>query len=125
MADLLSAITILMVFLTFLFQAIDKEITNQINKPLPNVNKSMERKDLKIKLRNLLILKSIPITLVYAITSYTLLPKSVSIIHHSKINFWNFDPLNTIFIYINVGAIMLTIYSTVKMIQLIKKLISA
>jgi hypothetical protein len=125
MADILAAITVLMVFLTFLLQAIDNQITVQIDAPTPNVSKTIERAKFKKKLRVLLITKSIPITIAFAITSYTLLPKSISIIHHSRFDLWNFDILNTIFIFIELGAIGLTVYSTVKLVQLAKKLFLA
>lgn len=125
MADLLAAITVLMAFLTFLLQAIDKDIVKKIGEPIPNVNKIIERLKFKRELRNLLILKSIPISLAYGITAYTLFPKSISIIIHSKIDLWNFDPLTTIFVYIEFGAVLLMIYSIVKAVQLGRKLFSA
>lgn len=122
MGDLLSAISVFLVFITFLFQAIDKEISAQIAAITPDVNKIIERERFKKKLKNLLFLKSIPISIIYTLTSYTLLPKSISIIRNSKIDFWNFDPLNTIFIFIECGTIGLTAYSIIKMYQLIRKL---
>jgi len=124
MGDLLQAISVLLVFLTFLFQAIDKEISSLINTSVPDVNRIIERKRFKDKLGSLLILKSIPICIVYTITSYTLLPKSISIIHYSKLDFWNFDPLSTIFVFIECGSIGLTFYAVNKMLQLGRKFLS-
>lgn len=122
MGNLLAAISVLLVFLTFLFQSIDKEVSGKIDKPIPDVNKTNERARFKSELRKLFFLKSLPISIIYLTTTYSLLPKTVYILHHSKIDLWSFNPLNTIFVFIEYGLVGLTLYAILKTIQLYKKI---
>jgi hypothetical protein len=122
MADLLSAVSVLLVFLTFLLTSIEKEITEKCNTRKPELAQKEKRKLFNNDLIKLLFLKIVPIILIYFITFYALLPKSLKIITNSSFELWNFDELNTIFIFIELGLLSLTIYAVTKLFQLIKKI---
>ncbi|MFL5741386.1 MAG: hypothetical protein ACJ75B_14275 [Flavisolibacter sp.] len=122
MADLLSAISVFLVFLTFLLQIVDRDISAMIKESNPFQDKINDKKVFRKRLFKALFLKSIPITLIYLITAYSLLPKVVYLIKYGKIDLWNFDPLNTLFIFIQFGVTALFIYSAYKMAELIRKI---
>lgn len=121
MADLLSSISVLLVFLTFLFNTIEKEVTEKIAKRKPETQQTEARKQFNNELWKLLFLRTLPVTIIFIITFYSLLPRAIQILTTSKFSFWNFDELNTIFIFIELGLLGLTIYASTKTIQLIKK----
>ena len=124
MSDLLSAISVLLVFLTFLLQIVDKDISAVINKKNPFADKTNEIKLFGRELYKVLFLKSIPITLIFLITAYSILPKTIFLMRNGRVDFWGFDTLNTLFIFIQCGVIGLTIYSFYKTIKLIQKIYS-
>ena len=121
MADLLSAISVLLVFLTFLLNGIEKEVSENVLKKKPPAAQKEARNQFNNDTLKLLLLKTFPVTLIYIATFYSLLPKAVRIITTSKFSFWNFDELNTIFVFIETGLLGLTIFATTKAYQLIKK----
>jgi len=64
----------------------------------------------------------LPISIIYLITFYILLPDTVKIISTSTLNIWDFDELNTLFVFIELGILGLTIYAIMKTYQLFEKL---
>lgn len=123
MDDLLSAISVLLVFLTFLFNSIEKEVSEMISQRKPEIEQIEKRKLFNKELWKLLFLKTLPVTIIFVITFYSLLPKAFSIINASYLSFWDFDALNTIFVFIEIGLLGLTIFALSKTIQLINKII--
>jgi|WetSurMetagenome_2_1015567.scaffolds.fasta_scaffold85529_3 hypothetical protein len=121
MADLLSAISVLLVFLTFLFNEIEREVIIHINQSKPPVVQKVARKQFQRNTLKLLLLKVLPVTLIYIITFYSILPNTVNILNYSYISFWNFDALNTIFVFIELGLLGLTIFAITRLLQLIEK----
>lgn len=121
MADLLTSISVLLVFLTFLFNTIEKEVTEKIAKRKPETQQTKARKQFNNELWKLLFLRILPVTIIFIVTFYSLLPRAIQILTTSKFSFWNFDELNTIFIFIELGLLGLTIYASTKTFQLIKK----
>jgi hypothetical protein len=121
MADLLSAISVLLVFLTFLFNGIEKEVSVKINQRKPTIAQAEARRQFNNDTLKLLLLKTLPVTLIYIVTFYSLLPRAVHILRTSELSFWHFDELNTIFVFIEIGLLGLTIFATTKAYQLIKK----
>lgn len=122
MNDILSAIGVLLVFLTFLLGSIQGEISNILDEKEPESSQTSQIRIYKSKIRKVFWLKSLPITLIFLIISYILIPSSVKIITESQIDFWNFDALNTIFIFVEIGLLGLTSFSIFKSFQLISKL---
>lgn len=121
MADLLSAISVLLIFITFLLNAIEKEVNENISQKKPPIAQAEARKNFNRGTLKLLLLKTLPVTIIFIATFYSLLPKSIRIITTSSISFWDFDELNTIFVFIETGLIGLTIFAILKAWQLICK----
>jgi hypothetical protein len=121
MADLLSAISVLLVFLTFLLSGIEKDVTEKILQRKPTEAQKEARRHFNNDILKLLLLKTLPVTLIYIATFYSLLPKAVHILATSKLSFWHFDELNTIFVFIEIGLLGLTLFASTKVLQLIKK----
>jgi H+/gluconate symporter-like permease len=121
MADLLSSIGVILVFLTFLFNSIEKEVSEKIRERKPEISQVEKRKQFNSELLKLFWLKTLPITIIYVITFYSLLPKAVHLLATSHFSIWHFDELATIFIFIELGLLGLTIFAISKSWQLIKK----
>lgn len=121
MADLLSAISVLLVFLTFLLNGIEKDVNEKINQRKPTEAQTQARKQFNSEILQLLWLKTIPVTIIFIVTFYSLLPKAIHVLTVSSFALWNFDELNTIFIFIETGLLGLTIFATKKASSLVKK----
>jgi CBS domain containing-hemolysin-like protein len=122
MGDLLVAISVLLVFLTLFFNAIEKQVSEKVQLQKPEKEQVIKRQKYISELYKLLFVKTIPITLIFLITAYILLPKAVKIVITSNFNLWHFDELNTIFVFIVIGFWGLTVYAIIKTIQLISKI---
>lgn len=122
MADLLSAISVFLVFLTFLLNSIEKEVSDILSTRKPEVAQTDRLIRYKSDLKRIFYLKTLPISIIYLITFYTLLPDTVKIISISTLNIWDFDELKTLFVFIELGILGLTIYSFLKTYQLFEKI---
>lgn len=122
MADLLSAISVFLVFLTFLFNSIEKEINETLATRKPEIEQKENMKQFKKYIRRVTLLKTLPITLIYLVSFYTLLPSTIDILRTSKLNLWHFDELKTLFVFIEIGILGLAVYAAIKTWQLFTKL---
>jgi hypothetical protein len=122
MADLLSAISVFLVFLTFLLNSIEKEVSDILSTRKPEAAQSEKLKRYKADLRRIFFLKTLPISIIYLITFYILLPDTIYIISSSTLNLWDFDELKTLFVFIELGILGLTIYAIIKNYQLFEKI---
>lgn len=121
MAGLLSSVSVLLVFLTFLFNSIEKEVTEKVLERKPEIAQKDKRKKFDSDVLKLLWLKTLPVTAIYIITFYSLLPRTIRILTNSRFSIWSFDELTTIFIFIEIGLLGLAIFAISKSWQLIKK----
>lgn len=122
MADLLSAISVFLVFLTFLLNSIEREVSDILSTRKPEAAQADRLNRYKSDLRRIFFLKTLPISIVYLITVYILLPDTINIISSSTLNLWDFDELKTLFVFIELGVLGLTIYAIMKTYQLFKKI---
>lgn len=121
MADLLSAVSVLLVFLTFLFNGIEKEVSEQLAKRKPTGAQVEARRQFQKETLKLLLLKTFPVTIIFIVTFYSLLPTALHILTTSRIALWSFNELNTIFVFIEIGLFGLTVFAIIKLVQLIRK----
>lgn len=119
MADLLSAVSILLVFLILLFNGIEKEINEFLLKRKPT-DAQTEAKKQWVKEINRLLIKAIAVTMIYTLIFYALLPKTIYIISTSSFVLWNFDELNTVFVFIELSLLGLTVFAITRTSQLLK-----
>ena len=120
MSDLLSSISVFIVFLGFLLALIEKDVVTILKKTKPPIAQQEALNRHKKEVCKTLFLKAIPIALVFIITSYSLLPKATEIVMNSHFEIWSFDTLNTIFIFIEFGLLGLSVYAIINVVQLIK-----
>ncbi len=121
-SEILSSISVLLVFLTILVTYLSTELNAILNESKPVKDRKAEREKFIKKLRFILFIKSVPITLVFLLVTYTLLPTTFEIIQTSDVALWDFDSLRTIFMIVELGLVGFTIYSLIQTIRLIKKL---
>lgn len=121
MSDLLSAISVLLVFLTFLLNEIQKEVSLILAERKPSQAQKQDRKSYNGRIFSLLFFKAIPIAAIFIIAFYILLPKTITILLSSKITFWGFDELSTIFVFIELGLFGLSFFAISKILKLIKR----
>lgn len=121
-SDLLSSISVLLVFLTILVTYVSTELRAILDELIPDTTEAKKREKFFRRLRFVLFVKSLPITLVFILVTYILLPHTIDVISTSSFSWWNFDSLKTIFVIIEFGLIGFTIYSLTQTIRLIRKL---
>lgn len=122
MVDLLSAISVYLVFLTFLFNSIEKEIQKSLDLIKPEKEQQKKLKQYKKEVREILFIKSLPISIIYIVSFYVLLPMTINILKESSFNIIDFDALNTFFLFIEVGLFGLSLYAISKTYKLCMKL---
>jgi len=124
MGDLLSSISVLLVFLTFLLSSIEQRVSEKLSAPVPLKNLQSERKKFMGEIRTLLFLRTLPVTLIFGVVFYTMLPKTVEILMQSEFSWWYFDALSTILVFLELGLLGLMFYAGYRSYTLIGKLIS-
>jgi hypothetical protein len=121
MSDILAGISILLVFLTVLLSFISNGINDLLRTPKPGTARAEARVEFNSKLR---FAQSIPVTLVFILVWYVLLPQTATIISTCHFDIWNFDTLKTIFVLIELGVLGFIIYSGIQTSRLISKLLN-
>jgi hypothetical protein len=124
MSDILAGISILLVFLTVLLSFISNGINDLLRTPKPGTARAEARVEFNSKLRFALFAQSIPVTLVFILVWYVLLPQTATIISTCHFDIWNFDTLKTIFVLIELGVLGFIIYSGIQTSRLISKLLN-
>lgn len=119
MGDFLTAVSILLVFIIMFFE----QLTAQFEELpcMPDSEKKEECKKIKRKIRHLACKESI-LLLISLFLFYLMLPDFVSNIRSSKIDFWSFDKVKTIFCSIEVLLFGFSGVIIIKLIQTLKKL---
>jgi len=98
--DSFSATSVLLVFIIMLFSLRYPQIMQDINKEVPRKEKTKECEREKIRLMNSFIINCLPQIILLGITNYLFLPLTIHIIKNSRFNFWNFDFIITIFLFV-------------------------
>lgn len=118
MSDILSSLSIILVFVTIALDIFIKEAEAFANKNKPDSSHISEVKQYKRTKNNLAIKLSIT-TLFYLLIFYLLLPNTFKIIKNSSISFWTFDLVNTFYVIINFGLLILFLIALTKSYKLI------
>jgi hypothetical protein len=121
MESIISALSVLLIFIVILYNFVEADVKKHLNNEKPREEEKISRKKYLKNLR-LILFKSLAINIVFLLAIYVLLPSSVMIITQSTLDFWKFDPLNTIFIFIELGLIGFFIYGIIRISQIIIKL---
>ena len=122
MNNAISAISLLMVFLT-VFQNINYNgVVKILEKSVPSTAQKAARKKFKNEIKRNLIFRSFPITFSFITLFYLMLPNSVHIMKNSRISLWYFDINWTLFLFIEIAVLSFIIFSFYLIIKLIFKL---
>jgi len=105
MGDIFSAISIILVFVTVIFDVFAKESNDFLANENRDKDKPTALTNFKEK-RWKLILKLSVVLFFYVLFFWLLLPGSIEIIKFSKINLWNFDLIKTFYVLINFGTLI-------------------
>ena len=118
MADLLAAISVLLVFLTLLLSGMQKESDELLKSSAP-LKAQTENYNAFRKKALWQIAKSLIITAVFFLIFWTLLPRTCRIIKVSHFDIWNFDELTTVFVLIELGVFGMFLFGLVYLVRLI------
>lgn len=110
MADLLSAISIILVILFFVVNAFEKEVSEFLAERNPNAEQKELLNHYNKKLSKLFYRRSIPLVVLLIFIFYILLPQSINILNTSSFSLWFFDELKTLLIFIELGILGLILY---------------
>jgi hypothetical protein len=117
MADILAAISVLLVFLTLLLAGMQKDSEELLktNAPLKAQTDNYNAFRKKVLWQ---IAKSLVITVVFFLIFWTLFPHTCKIISESNFAVWNFDELPTVFVLIELGVLGMFLFGLVYVIKL-------
>lgn len=119
MVNEISAISVFLFFLTFLFNSIDSRTTTILEERVPERTQHDKLRKYLRKLNLLIFLNALPTTLVYLATTYLLFPDCLNILKKSTFSLCHFDVLATLFIFIELGLLGFAIYALTRTIELL------
>ena len=118
MADLLAAISVLLVFLTLLLSGMQTD-SDELLKTSAPLKTQIDNYNTFRKKVLWQIAKSLIITIVFFLIFWTLLPHTFKIIMASHFDVWNFDELPTVFVLIELGVFGMFLFGLVYVVKLI------
>ena len=124
MSDTFSAISILLVFITVLYDSETKTADKLLaNSSLPDRDKPTNIKVFKKRLRTSLV-RLILILVFYGFMCLALLPESILIVTSRSFKLWGFDLLPSMYVAINIALILFVCFTfnkIVKVFELMKQ----
>jgi len=126
--DVLSAISVLLVFIFIAFNVWIVPLRNHLELGFEdhyNCGKTEEkvkkRLESKLSTYNNSILKITAYLMPVVIIAWLLTPNTIFIIKHCSFELWNFDPLNTLYLLINLSVWFLVAYLLFLIVKFINK----
>ena len=120
LSNILSAISVILVFLTIIFDILSKEVDVLVGKKKPLEKEGEYRKELQTAFR-----RSASNTVLHSIAflmlTFLLFPTVFTILKNSSLNLWNFDVLNTLFVFIYIFVIIFSILSIRMTYKILKR----
>ena len=110
MENILVAISVWIVFLTYWLNMLEGQVTQLFEKERPVVGPQGRIDEYNNEAKKICG-KLIFITMIYVISFYILLPETVNIVKNSSFSLWNFDASKTIFVLIEAGLLGLAVYA--------------
>lgn len=120
--ELLSAVSIILVLLLLVFAKIDNLIEKIMNTNAPDKTRTDTFRKYNKDLKKNLYCKICPTMIIFGIIGYILLPKAWGIIISSTFSFWHFDALNTLFVCIEFGLLLIVFYLAIYIYKIYKKI---
>lgn len=120
MADLLSSISVFLVFLVYLFGAVGSAANQKLNSEMPSAKQTENRRRFASDVLGS-IYQTLAATVAFFVTFYVLLPRTIDIIATSNFNAWKFDELKTLFVFIEIGILVFSIVTGWKAFKLFRR----
>jgi hypothetical protein len=121
-SNILSSISILLVFITVFVDLNSKEVGTLISSKLPLPHEDSYTSELINSFKKSII-KSLFLMIFSISIVYSIMPVIVDIIMSSKISLWYFDIQNTLFILMFIGIVALAFISLSSCVSIIKRYI--
>ena len=118
--DSFSAIGLILVFISVLFDVKYKKIYEDINENIPHGDEA--KKNERIRLKTNIFRNNVPIIFFSGISFYLLLPLAVKIMVNSTISLWEFNFLATAYFFIFIWIGVVFIWSLYLCFKIIKKI---
>ncbi len=115
--DIISSISVLLIFLALLFEYLRQSYRKVLHSSFRLNEHEKAKKDIKWMLWT-----AAGVSIVFLFSTYLLLPTSIKIINSSSLELWNFEIFPTIFIVIHLGITFFFGYSLYGIIKLFNKL---
>jgi sterol desaturase/sphingolipid hydroxylase (fatty acid hydroxylase superfamily) len=120
LSNILSAISVILVFLTILFDFLCKEIYVLVGKKKPLEKEDQYKREL-LNDYNRTIFKNLMLSIAFLVLAFTLLPTTIVILQNSVFDIWRFDVLKTLFTFIYLFIVLFGVLSVKMNIRLLKR----
>lgn len=121
-ADVLSGVGLLLVFVIALFDLSYQRIQSALEGRAPGADRPVERRRYRVELREVLIRRAAPPTVVSGVVAYALAPLVQDVIASTELELWDFDELLTIFVLLYLLIVGFAVWSLVLLIRVAAKL---
>ena len=121
MSDLLSAISVLLVFLTLLLSGMQSESDDILATMPPPAAQTANYAAFRKRVTRQ-IFKTFAITLIFLVICWILLPRTCGILRTSRFSPWHFDELPTIFVCIETGVLGMSVFGSIYIVRLSRHL---
>lgn len=121
MSDVLSAVSILIVFGTVFLDLVSRRVDSIVGQRRPSSQEHNARTALVREFRKTLFAMALPLSMGLFVLAYLLLPTSILVVRESSISLWNFDILSTLFLAVHAGVIVLFFLSLALLVRLLRR----
>jgi hypothetical protein len=118
--DLISSVSIVLGVLTYFLSVVNEDTSKVVQEAVPPKGQVAARSDFRKKARNKLALQHIPVTLGLIFLFYLCLPSSIAVIASSHFEWWDFDPLPSLLVALELGVggcLSFAVFLFVKMVS--------
>jgi hypothetical protein len=124
MTDIISAISLVLTIIALTFNSQVAEIKNILEEMDYDKSLPMSRKFQRNKVLKAISVKAVPLFLAFWILFYTLLPEAINIILNSKVSFWNFNAVTTLFVFVELIILLFAMRAFYVLFKLLIKAVN-
>ena len=119
MNETISTISLLLALLAILSGVFYPRINKILKENKPGKGKKLDRKNYKWRIRGVITFHCLPLLISYIFLFYVCLPSTIEIRQVSNFDPWNFDVINTIFVFVNILLFIISVFYLVTLGRLI------
>lgn len=116
-------ISLILVFVTILFDLRYPRIQSDLRKEIPDGEKA--RQQLRRELRQNLLTNCVPLLMINGIASYLFLPLLVRILSESHLDLWGFDFARTAFVLVAVLVTIFFLWSVYLAYRVVRRMVKS